>query len=486
MGAPLAFLICSVGILGLFYLDRDKSVRVSAALWLPVIWLWIAGSRSVSSWLGVTGPSSGNVLASTLDGSPLDAAIYEFLIVVGLIVLFQRRRKTNALLKASFPILIYFFYCLMSTAWSPFHGPSFKRWIKAVGDLVMVLIVVTDAHPVAALRRLYSRVGFILLPFSVVLIRYTDMGRGYDPEGNPMNTGVTTNKNSLGLILFVVSLGVLWNVRALWLDKKSPNRTRRLVAQATLLTVGIALLQMAHSATSVFCFVLGGGLVLASGLQAIRKRPSRVHALCLGILILGVLTVTFGGGSTVTSTMGRSSDFSGRIEIWKAAIAAADSPVLGTGFESFWNTNANKVARILSNYWNISNLNSAHNGYLQIYLDLGWVGVGLLSTILIGGYVRAVKAFERNRELGCLMLAYIVTCAFYSITEAGFRILTPSWIFFLLAVAGATSVTVGLVGAKKRKMIPVSPTPTDAGTTAIAEPIPAKQFAYTVGGNQNH
>ena len=29
MGATLAFLICSVGIAGLFYLDRDKSVRTS-------------------------------------------------------------------------------------------------------------------------------------------------------------------------------------------------------------------------------------------------------------------------------------------------------------------------------------------------------------------------------------------------------------------------------------------------------------------------
>jgi O-antigen ligase len=407
----------------------------------------------------------------------LDAAVYEALIVSGIIVLFQRKRKTNALLKASGPVVIYFLYCLMSTAWSPYHGPSFKRWIKAVGDLVMVLIVMTDAHPIVALRRLYSRVGFILLPLSVVLIRYTDLGRAFDPEGTPMNTGVTTNKNTLGLMLFVVSLGAFWNVRALFLDKQAPSRTRRLVAQATLLACGIALLQMAHSATSVFCFVLGAGLILASGLRAIRKRPSRVHALCLGILIVGALTVSFGGGSAVTSTMGRSSDFSGRIDIWKAAIAAADSPLLGTGFESFWNTNAHKVAHILRNYWNVSNLNSAHNGYLQIYLDLGWVGVCLLSTIIVSGYLRAVKAFKRNGQLGCLTLAYIVTCAFYSITEAGFRILTPSWIFLLLAVTGATSVNIGLLGGEKAKM-PAPRASEGPGSVAVAESIPKEQFAY--------
>src|SRR5580704_4682057 len=100
MSAQLAFLICSVGIAGLFYLDRDKSVRNSKALWLPVIWLWIAGSRTVSVWLGTGGGSPG-ALASTLDGSPMDAAIFEALIVAGVIVLFQRRNRTITLLKAS-------------------------------------------------------------------------------------------------------------------------------------------------------------------------------------------------------------------------------------------------------------------------------------------------------------------------------------------------------------------------------------------------
>jgi exopolysaccharide production protein ExoQ len=451
MGASLAFLVCSVGIAGLFYLDRDKSVRNSKALWLPVIWLWIAGSRSVSVWLG-TGEGSPGALASTLDGSPLDAAIFEILIVAGLIVLFQRR-KTIALVKASGPVLIYFLYCMISTAWSPIHGPAFKRWIKDVGDLVMVLVIVTDPHPIAAFRRLFSRVGFILLPFSIVLIRYTDLGRGYDPSGNPANTGVTMNKNSLGLIVFLVSLGALWQVRALLLDKEAPNRARRLVAQGTLLTFGIVLLQMAHCATAVACFVLGGGLMLATNLRAIRKRPGRVHALCLGIVLVGGLTLLFGGESLVTGALGRSSDL-GRTDIWKASIATADSPIFGTGFESFWNTNAHKVARhpALAGYFDMSNLVSAHNGYIEVYLDLGWVGLCLIALILISGYRRAAEAFQRDRQFGSLILAYIVTGAVYSISEVGFRVLGPSWIFLLLAVVSANGVAAGLFGRESAKV----------------------------------
>src|SRR5260370_37434806 len=108
-------------------------------------------------------------------------------------------------------------------------------------------------------------------------MRENGLGRGYEPDGNPMNTGVTTNKNSLGLIVFIVSLGALWNVRALLIDKEAPNRDRRLVAQVTLLAFGLAVLEMAHSATSVACVMLGGGLMLASILPVLSKRPGRVR-----------------------------------------------------------------------------------------------------------------------------------------------------------------------------------------------------------------
>jgi hypothetical protein len=126
MGAPLAFLICSVGVAGLFYLNRDKSVRNSMALWLPVFWLWIVGSRPVSSWFG-SGGGSARGLASTLDGSPVDAAVFGALVAAGIVVLLNRKRRTSALLAVSGPIVIYFLYCLISVAWSPIHGPALKR-----------------------------------------------------------------------------------------------------------------------------------------------------------------------------------------------------------------------------------------------------------------------------------------------------------------------------------------------------------------------
>jgi len=260
----------------------------------------------------------------------------------------------------------------------------------------------------------------------------------------------------------VITLGTLWNLRSLLIHKDEQNRGRRLVAQCTLFAFGLALLEMSHCATAVACFILGAGLIMASSLPAIRKRPGRVRALCLVVVLAGGLGMLFGGDSALSNALGRGNGLSGRTYIWAASIAAAGNPVIGTGFESFWNANAAKVNRTLhlDGFVDLSNLVSAHNGYLEVYLDLGLVGVCLIVLILMNGYRHASKAFQYDPELGRLMLAYVAIGTFYSVTEAGFRMLSPSWIFLLLAVVSSSGVVSGLFGGEARKI----PALRDGGT----------------------
>lgn len=451
MSTLIAFVICSLGVWGLFYLNRNRSVRNSKALWLPVIWLLINGSRPATEWFGVRS-TSGYTLQSTLDGSPLDAAVFGILIALGLIVLFQRKRMVNAYARKMTPIVLYLLYCLLSVAWAPYSGPAFKRWIKDVGDVVVVLIIVTDANPIVALQRVFSRVGFILLPFSVMMIRYTSIGREFDPQGAPTNTGVTTNKNTLGVIVFVISLGALWCVRSLLKNRNEPNRKGRLVAQGTLLVFGLMLLWMAHSSTALACFLLGSGLLLATDLRPIRSKPGLVHALCLGILLAGGITLLVGGTGAIAGVFGRQGTFSGRTDIWAALVPAQPHPLYGTGFDSFWTSPAAETfQQNLSNWYHAEQINEAHNGYIEVYMNLGWIGIGLISVVLISGYRRAVSSIRLNPSVGGLMLAYIVSGAFYSITEAGFRTMSPMWIFLLIAIISSAGIASGLWGEKGLK-----------------------------------
>jgi O-antigen ligase len=333
--------------------------------------------------------------------------------------------------------------------WSDYPGVAFKRWIKAIGDLVIVLIVVTEADPVAALKRLFSRIGFVLFPLSILLIRYYgDLGRGYDPDGRPMNTGVTTNKNTLGVITLVISLGALWNFLNLLRTRGQVNRAQHLLARGTLLAFGVALLALANSATSSACFALGTLLILTTYLPSIRRRPGAVHALVAAIVLVGGLAMLFGGQAGVVHALGRESNLTGRTEIWAAVLPVVPNPIVGSGFESFWLPP--RLQKVWSNLSEYMHVNEAHNGYIEVYLNLGWVGVSLIAVILITGYRGAISAFRRDPAFGGLMLAYVAAAAIYAITEAGFRPLLPIWIFLLLAVVGSHRIASRAAGGTKR------------------------------------
>jgi O-antigen ligase len=406
------------------------------------MWMWIAGSRSPSVWLSAG--ESNQTYDATLDGNSTDALILGALLAAGMIVLLRRKEQSGVLLKASWPISMYFGYCLLSVLWSPFPDVAFKRWIKALGDLVMVLVVLTDGEPIAALRRLFSWVGFILLPASIYLIRFSSLGRGFDEEGNAFNTGVTTNKNTLGLTAFVLALGAVWNLRALLRTRHQAERGRRLLAQGTLLAFGVAVLAEAHSATSIACFTAGTVVMTVTGLRWVRRRPSRLHMVMLTIAILAGIGTIFDLNAIVVQALGRKPDLTGRTDIWKTVIPMARNPIIGAGFESFWNA-SHATLKQFSGAEGLMyrDLNSAHNGYIEVYLELGWIGLCLIALILISGYRHAGIAFRYDPESAGLILAYMVAVAMYSLTEAGFRLRTPTWIFLILAVVFAGGISRG-------------------------------------------
>ena len=442
MNPSLATLVYLAGIGGLFFLNRDDSVRTSKALWLPVVYLWILGSRPLSVWLGAGSPDTGDV---QLDGSPVDAAFFGVLLIAATLVLVHRGRRVITLLKANGPILLYFSFCLLSILWSDFPGVALKRWIKAGGDLEMILIVVTDQQPVAALSRLFSRIGFILVPLSLLSIKYFPaFGRGYNSwTGGQFNNGLTLNKNILGVVTFVLLLGAVWRVLALLRsDEAPPHRARCLLAQGTLLALGILLLITANSVTSNVCFMIGAGLMLATSLRFTRRHTAAVHVLVLALAVSAGLVMLLGGGASAAQALGRNLTLTGRTDIWAAVIPMAPNPLVGAGFESFWLS-----PRVHDRLWEVIPglpLNEAHNGYIEVYLELGWVGLVLVVLIFISGYRRSVMAFRRAPGLGGLMIAYVLAAMLYSITEAGFRMMHPMWIFFLLAVIEASSMAAGV------------------------------------------
>jgi len=447
MSASVATLFYAALILGLFWLDRDPRARTSAALWIPVVWLSLAGSRSVSEWLQSVPP--GTSAEALLEGDPINRLAYSGLSAVGVAVLLFRGRKVLRFLEANGVVVVFLLYCALSLTWADYPDVGFKRLVKAVGDLIMVLIVVSDHDPSVAIRRLLARTGFLLVPLSVLMIKYyPDLARYYDRwEWTTQYSGVTTNKNALGVICLLFGLASAWQFLAALFGPDRTGRGRRLIAHGAMLLMVAWLFARAHSMTSLACFFVGLAVLLVVGLRLtvrkpwmalvlefrpIARRSLMVHAL-VAALIAVPSAVLFGGMEGVLRMMGKDPTLTDRTDVWGLLLSLTTSTwVVGTGFENFWL--GPRLDTIWSTYsWRPT---QAHNGYLEIYLNLGWIGIALLTIVLAVGYQTVLTGLRRFPSIGGLMLAYFVVGIVYNFTEAAFfRIMAPAWFALLLAIA---------------------------------------------------
>jgi exopolysaccharide production protein ExoQ len=436
MPPSIAAAIYVAGICCLFYLNRDRKARTSKALWIAILWLLISGSRSVSQWLAATGIRGNSptydVMEEYYEGDPIDRPVYTAILVMGLAVLVKRSAKSGRFLRDNAPILLFFAYCCASAAWSDYSLIAFKRWLKATGDLVMVMVVLTDPNRPEAIKRFFSRATFLLIPLSILFIKYyPEIGRGYRAyKWTPLYTGVTTNKNTLGIICLLFGLASLWRFLSAYGERASRQRTRLLIAHGAILAMVLWLFWMADSMTSLSCFLLAGALMAAARLRITARNPALLHWLTAAVVAVPFSTLFLDVGDIALTEMGRDPTLTGRTGIWKLVLSLTGNPFLGAGFESFW------LGWRLDRVWSIMpGIQEAHNGYLEVFLNLGWIGVALMAVIVLKGYRNVTVMLRQDREFGSLMLAYFAVGIVYNFTEAGFRMTNPIWICFLLAAA---------------------------------------------------
>jgi exopolysaccharide production protein ExoQ len=294
----------------------------------------------------------------------------------------------------------------------------------------MVLVVLSDPNPAAAMKRLLARVGFLLVPLSVLLIKYYPaLGRTYNRwTWEAYFTGVSTDKNGLGGVCVIVGLASLWHIIDGWHHRRS---WPPLVAHGLVLAMALWLFTQADSSTALACFLLGVLLIVTTA-RVGGMHPAYVHVIVGAIAMLVVFGVLLPNGYTyVVQALGRNTTLTGRTEIWGDLMTMDVNQWVGTGFESFW---LGPRAEYLADKYYF-HPNQAHNGYIEMYVNLGWIGVGFLVLLMAAGYRRIVEAYGRNASISTLRLALLATAAVYNVTEATFKVMHPMWIVFLLAIA---------------------------------------------------
>lgn len=444
----VASIIFATGIAFLFYLDRGGESRVSKALWIPTAWLFLCTSRSVSEWLGVGQPVG--QASVYLEGSPVDRAVFMVLEVAALIMLLRRWRRLGPILPRNWPIGLFFLYAAFSVSWSDYPLVAFKHWVKGVGDVMMVLIVLTEPSVTDAVKRLVTRLGFVLLPLSILFIRYYPLlGRRLTNSWTLEPVGVCDQKNGLGELCSICGLALLWRFRCAYHDREDPNRRRRLLALGTVLAMVVWLLWMCNSLTSICALSMASAAMMLSTGRAFRHTPAFVHLLIVAMLGLTLYALFFQSSGALVEGLGRDPTLSGRTSGWDIMLSIPNNRLVGAGYESFW------LGPRLETLWEaFPNLpvGQAHNGYLEIFLNLGWIGVTLLALLIATGYRNAIGAYRRDPDTGSLRIAYFLLVVVNGLTEGVFKMMSPPWIVFLLATA-ATPVDAASEGEEVDSLV---------------------------------
>src|SRR5712691_4869242 len=129
MHPSLASLLTVVFILYLFMRGFRQQSKVSHALWIPWLWITLAGSQYISQWLNPV-PGIDTSADSYVEGSPIDRAIFFLLIASSLYVLWKRQISWSQIFQNNAWFILYLSYCGVSILWSDFPFIAFKRWIK--------------------------------------------------------------------------------------------------------------------------------------------------------------------------------------------------------------------------------------------------------------------------------------------------------------------------------------------------------------------
>jgi len=430
MPPQLALFICIIFILFLFARDRKLRPMTSRELWIPLLWIVIIGTRPVSLWFG------GGLHIETPDdylaGSPLDRMVFSILIISGLMVLLRRKLNWRELFASNRLLFAFFLYCGISVIWSDYSFVSFKRWLKDIGNVVIVLIILTESNPVMAFKAVFARFTCLAVPLSVLFIKYfPEVGRYYDPwTWKVTYGGIAIGKNALGGVLLICGLIVVWDLIQMWTDVDRKTDKADLLSRFVLLSMLLWMFSIVNSSTSLVCFILGTGILIFMQYPLVQKQIKYLGIYCLITASL-ILFVYFIPGilETFTKMVGRDVTLTGRTDIWALLLREPINPIFGKGFQSFW------LGPTAERLWEMYYFHptQAHNGYLETYLNGGLIGLCLLMTIIISVGSKLKKELLLGINHGILLFSFFIVTIAYNWTEAVYNKLSLFWLVFLFA-----------------------------------------------------
>jgi O-antigen ligase len=436
----LALFIGVVFVILAFRSDRKRGIPAPDELFWPTLWYMVVSSRAIGIWFNIWEIPISDGGSDPTEGSQIDRWFFVALIFFGLRILIRRKFQWSAAFQSNPWLTALIVFMAVSILWSQYPYVSFKRYIKVIGSVVMAMVVLTNERPFEAFLTVLRRGLYVHLPLSVVCVKYfRDIGVSYNYWGGGESwQGIATSKNTLAQVAMLGTIYFLREVRLRWAEVGWRNIHVLYLMMAIYLLKGSP---VTISMTSVAVCVFAG--IVFFRIHSLRDRPESIAPFvravfgCTAALIAIVLVhsvVFFSEDSFfgyLITKFGRDITLTDRVHIWSDVYSAASkSPVFGIGFGGFW------IGRLANIPWNASMtwvLGQAHSGYVDTYLQLGWVGGVLLAGVIFSTLPRLLAGFSENFDFACFRVTLFLTILFVNITESTYlRGDHHLWMIFML------------------------------------------------------
>ncbi|MGK7913290.1 MAG: O-antigen ligase family protein [Synechococcus sp.] len=147
------------------------------------------------------------------------------------------------------------------------------------------------------------------------------------------------------------------------------------------------------------------------------------------LLSFGMVVVLFYGFEVILESLGRDATLSGRMDLWLASITQiSNKPFLGHGFQAFWRPDSGPMLRVWSTIG--FSVGSAHNGFIELAIDLGLLGLFIFAISFFVCTVRSVLLILSSRDpSGLYPLSFLVFMITANLSESS--LVQPGFIWVL-------------------------------------------------------
>jgi O-antigen ligase len=190
------------------------------------------------------------------------------------------------------------------------------------------------------------------------------------------------------------------------------------------------LFHMADSATSLACMVFALCLFVLARQPVFVSKPHRIMFFCIACVVLyGTMELAFDVKGAIIALLGRKPDLTGRMNVWDNYLSMVRNPIFGYGYEIFYTS--------VMMQKKIEYFSSTHNGYLEMYLNLGIIGLLFVAGWIVTGLIKVWRHLENDYSAAIMRLALIVVVAFYNWTEATFSGTNNMWLLMFFVIMSA-------------------------------------------------